>query len=139
MKWIIDEIYTRHNLSMITNENERLRERIKTLEAPRAVEALAIQPAAPLAKPIERPTAAPAPKAKPAPRAARKDDLKLIKGIGPQMEKKLNDAGVRTFEQMSRLTTSDLQMILGISKRVTQSADNLITQARKFAEQKAKQ
>ena len=70
--------------------------------------------------------------------SSRTDDLKLIKGIGPQLEKKLNNAGVYTFQQMSRLTTTDLQNILGLSKRVTQNADNLITQAKKFAQQNSK-
>jgi len=29
MKWIIDEIYTKDNLRMITNENMQLRDRIR--------------------------------------------------------------------------------------------------------------
>jgi predicted flap endonuclease-1-like 5' DNA nuclease len=63
-----------------------------------------------------------------------RDDLKMIKGVGPQIEKKLNTAGVYTFDQMSRLTTEQLQAILGVSRRNVQNADNLINQARKFAE-----
>ena len=35
-----------------------------------------------------------------------RDDLKLIKGIGPVMEKKLNEFGVYSFEQLGRLTNS---------------------------------
>ena len=130
MRWIIDEIYTRDNLRMITDENVFLKERIKSLEAPKSLETLSVK------------QTAPAPQTRPAPepvsRASAKDDLKVIKGVGPVMEKKLNAAGVHTFEELSRLTTSDLQNILGISKRVTQSADNLLSQARKFAQQKAK-
>jgi large subunit ribosomal protein L21 len=82
--------------------------------------------------------ASPTPEAKPADRTSARDDLKAIKGVGPALEKKLNAAGVTTYDQLSRLTTAELQTILGISKRVTQSADNLLTQARKFAQQKAK-
>jgi predicted flap endonuclease-1-like 5' DNA nuclease len=67
--------------------------------------------------------------------SSRKDDLKLIKGVGPKMEEKLNKAGVTTFDQMSRLTATELQAILGISKRVVQNTDNLISQAKKFARQ----
>jgi len=37
-----------------------------------------------------------------------KDNLQLIKGIGPVMEKKLNDFGVYSFEQLGRLTTLNI-------------------------------
>jgi predicted flap endonuclease-1-like 5' DNA nuclease len=63
----------------------------------------------------------------------QQDDLKMIKGVGPKLEKKLNDANVYTFDQMSRLKTSELQAILGVSRRNDQSTDNLISQAKKFA------
>jgi len=142
MKLILDEIYTKDKYRMITNENEALRDRIRILEQPRPLETRPImqaqpQPTSPPAdqpKPVQIKPAQP----KPASTRSQKDDLKLVKGIGPQMEKKLNAAGVTTFEQMSRLTTTDLQNILGISKRVVQSADNLITQAKQFAQKKTK-
>jgi predicted flap endonuclease-1-like 5' DNA nuclease len=131
MKWILDEIYTKDKYRMITNENILLKERIKLFEQPRSLESKSIERTPP--QPVE-----PAPTPRPLRRTvSAKDDLKKIKGVGPQMEKKLNNAGVTTFEQMSRLTTTDLQNILGISKRVVQSADNLITQAKKFAQQKS--
>ena len=38
--------------------------------------------------------------------ATVRDDLKLIKGIGPMMEKKLNAFGVYSFEQLGRMTDS---------------------------------
>ena len=145
MRWIIDEIYTRDHLRMITNENTLLRERLRELEAPKS---LALAPEqrtelmpAPLQRPEprEEPAAPPASlparqPTKPVQRGNQKDDLKLIKGIGPQLKKKLNSAGVRTFDQMSRLTTDELQAILGLSKRGLQNAYNLITQAKKFAQ-----
>ncbi len=37
-----------------------------------------------------------------------KDDLQLIKGIGPKMEQKLNDFGVYSFEQLGRLKAKDI-------------------------------
>ena len=135
MKLILDEIYTKDHLRMITNENTLLKERIKLFEQPRLLESKSIQitPPQPV-QPVE-----PVPTPRPVRRIApEKDDLKQIKGVGPQMEKKLNGAGVNTFEQMSRLTTTDLQNILGISKRVVQSADNLITQAKMLAQQKTR-
>ncbi|MEZ4850531.1 MAG: hypothetical protein R3B93_18345 [Bacteroidia bacterium] len=39
--------------------------------------------------------------------ANEKDDLKLIKGIGPFIEKKLNSIGIYTFAQIARFTTED--------------------------------
>jgi predicted flap endonuclease-1-like 5' DNA nuclease len=135
VKWIIDDIFNEDHLRIITNENALLQERIKVLEAPKSLETKSVQRTAAEPQPAERPRPQPAPRPEPAPHSSRKDDLKLIKGVGPAMEKKLNAAGIRTFEQLSRLTTMDLQNILGISKRVTQSADNLLTQARKFAQQ----
>src|SRR5215212_9425908 len=141
MKWIIDEIYTKDHLRRITNENALLRDRIRTLQAPKSLETLSERRSAP-AQPVQPaepvPVSAPAPMpVTPAPTADQKDDLKLIKGIGPQLEKKLNGAGVTTFDQMSRLTSEELQAILGISKRGIQNADNLISQAQQFAENHA--
>jgi predicted flap endonuclease-1-like 5' DNA nuclease len=127
MRWIIDEIYLKDNHRMIADENVQLKDRIRSLEARASARASVAAP---------QPVSSPQPKA--AARASAKDDLKVIKGVGPVMEKKLNAAGVNTFEELSRLTTVELQNILGISKRVTQSADNLLTQARKFAQQKGK-
>ena len=150
MRWIIDEIYTKDHLRMMTNQNTLLRERIREMEASNSL-ALApaqrtelastrMQPPQPVQReePASPPASIPTPQPKAAaPRAKKNDDLKLIKGIGPQLEKKLNNAGVRTFDQMSRLTTAELQAILGISKRGLQNADNLISQARKFAQDNA--
>ena len=140
MKYIIDEIFVKDHLRMIANDNTMLRQRIQELETRTTQRVQSTLPPMPHEEPR------PAISHQPAQQIERtrtlvqssnsKDDLKLIKGIGPQMEKKLNNAGVYTFDEMARLTTSDLQMILGISKRATQNADNLLTQARKFAEEK---
>ncbi|MCX2682018.1 hypothetical protein OOZ15_18850 [Galbibacter sp. EGI 63066] len=40
-----------------------------------------------------------------------KDDLKLIEGIGPFIEKKLNSIGIYKFEQLSRITDKDIEVI----------------------------
>lgn len=130
MKYILDEVYTKNHLKMITNENALLRERIKSLEAK------SLQRTEQSPQPVQRVEPVKVPQPIESIPSSRADDLKLIKGIGPQMEKKLNNAGVYTFQQMSRLTTTELQNILGLSKRATQNADNLITQAKKFAQQK---
>jgi predicted flap endonuclease-1-like 5' DNA nuclease len=138
LKWIIDEIYTRDNLRMIAKENMRLRDRLQHMEGAQSLERKSVQPARPTPQPDQRPVPTATPK--PARRASTstRDDLKKIKGIGPVMEKKLNAAGVTTYEQFARLTTQQLQNILGISKRVQQSADNLISQAKKLVQEKSK-
>ena len=63
---------------------------------------------APVAAPAPKPKPAPAPKPKakvskpkPKPKPIAKDDLKRIKGIGPQNEGRLNDIGVIAFSQIA--------------------------------------
>ena len=63
-------------------------------------------PIAAAPKPVAKPKAVPAPKAKiskpkPKPAPAVKDDLKRIKGIGPQNEARLNTVGVMQFAQIA--------------------------------------
>ncbi len=43
--------------------------------------------------------------------AKDKDDLKLIKGVGPMIEKKMNKLGIYCFEQVSNLSRSDIELI----------------------------
>ena len=52
-----------------------------------------------------------APKAEAAPKAAASatgDDLKLLSGVGPALEKKLHEAGVTTFAQIAAWTADDI-------------------------------
>ena len=42
----------------------------------------------------------------------RKDDLKVVEGIGPKIEGLLNDAGIITWSALSRTETSVLKEIL---------------------------
>jgi predicted flap endonuclease-1-like 5' DNA nuclease len=74
---------------------------------------------------------APVPAAPPAP-----DDLKIIKGIGPVIERKLNDAGITTFEQLGNLTPSDLERILGNTIERLADEEVLLQQARDLARRK---
>jgi predicted flap endonuclease-1-like 5' DNA nuclease len=39
------------------------------------------------------------------------DDLKLISGVGPALEKKLNDAGITRFEQIANMSAEDVERI----------------------------
>ncbi len=56
-----------------------------------------------------------------------------IKGIGPVFSKRLNDAGIRTFEQLAHLTPQDMEKILGIYKRFFSKKNTILMQAKEFA------
>ncbi len=43
--------------------------------------------------------------------AAEKDDLKKIKGVGPKLEGILNDLGIFTFEQVSKMTNKEYDLV----------------------------
>ena len=44
------------------------------------------------------------------------DDLKKVKGIGPKMEKTLNQIGIFTFAQVSRMTEKEYNLLDSITK-----------------------
>jgi len=117
IEWIIDWFYWRKKYQQVAQENETLKQQVASLEAERA------------SKP--KPRAKKSTSAKP-----KKDDLKLISGIGPVIAKKLNDAGITTFEQMAKLKPNQLEDILGeMVKRLSDEAA-LIAQAKELARNK---
>jgi small subunit ribosomal protein S1 len=62
-----------------------------------------------------------------------KDDLKKVNGIGPVYEKKLNEIGIYTWEQLSKLTSeavADLEQLTKWPGRVER--DNWIEQAKEL-------
>jgi len=127
MRWVIDKIFLDDNLRILADENELLRQRIITLEARKASNSNAGQQrTAPASMPVEQVQPM-------APSKSHRDDLKMIKGVGPKLEEKLNAAGVYSFEQLSQLTAAELQAILGVARRNVQNTDNIISQAKKFA------
>jgi len=63
----------------------------------------------------ELPTTVAMPEAPPAPMPAA-DDLKLIAGIGPALEKKLNACGVLTFRDLALLSDADIERIEAVIK-----------------------
>lgn len=107
----------------------------KKAAAPASRSLVSEQPAAPAPKPASTPKAEPAPvPAKPKKKkesqeetlariqdrakeinfgrigvatVADKDDLKIVKGIGPFLEKKLNSIGIYTFRQIAAFTAED--------------------------------
>ena len=68
-------------------------------------------------------------------RAGGADDLKMIKGIGPGLEKELNAAGVYHFDQLASWTPEEVawadQHLVRFKGRV--SRDNWVTQAQALA------
>jgi predicted flap endonuclease-1-like 5' DNA nuclease len=70
-----------------------------------------------------------------------KDDLKLIHGIGPSIEKKLNALGIYSFRQISEFTPRAIDEITETIKffpgRIDR--DKWVSQARNFEEEKKRQ
>lgn len=62
-------------------------------------------------------------------------NLQSIKGIGPAFAKRLNDSGVKTFEQLAQQTPEDMERILGtLYKRFFSKKGNaILDQANGFA------
>ncbi len=72
----------------------------------------------------------------PAPPPLEPDDLKVIKGIGVVIERKLNEAGLFTFRQLATLSPDDLRGILGKSIQRLANEDSILHQARDLARKK---
>lgn len=70
--------------------------------------------------------------------ATTPDDLKLLKGIGPALEKKLHAAGITRFQQIATLSAADITRlendVLKFAGRIQR--DNWIEQAKALHQQK---
>jgi predicted flap endonuclease-1-like 5' DNA nuclease len=120
-EWVIDWVYWRNRIRPVAEENANLKDQIKILEARKNKRSQLS-------------------KTKPTRDRAGKDNLQAIKGIGPVIAKRLNAAGVYTFEELAQLTPDELEEILGaLIKRFFPGEDGMIEQAREFARQKAGQ
>ena len=127
VKSMIAEADWRHRIQALASENAFLKDRIRSLEVqikPKSLEAKS--PARSATKPVEQ--------TRPVETDTRKDDLKSLEGVGPAVEKRLNNAGIYTFADVVQLTPQELQEMLGNTRRV--SASNLIAEAKKLARQK---
>jgi len=139
-KIAFDRIYRENDWEDLRNENASLRDYIRSLEMqlqPKSLETKSMQRTTPEARPAETPTEqqdTPAPA--PAQETSEKDDLKVIKGIGPAIERKLNNAGIQTFAALSQLSAADLENILGSQVKRLQDENDLIKQAKKLAKKK---
>jgi predicted flap endonuclease-1-like 5' DNA nuclease len=66
----------------------------------------------------------------------RKDKLETIKGIGPVIARKLNEAGIYSFDDLGALTQHRLEEIVGEEIRRLADEDELIRQAKQLADER---
>jgi len=119
IEWIMDWFYWRKRIRNLAEENVDLKGRIILLESKKNKRTQLSK-----TRPISK---------------SGKDNLKAIRGIGPVIEKRLNQAGVYTFEELATLDPEELEEILGeLIKRFFPGEDKMIAQAKEFAEQKTK-
>ncbi|HSL31726.1 MAG TPA: helix-hairpin-helix domain-containing protein [Anaerolineales bacterium] len=135
-KIAFDRIYRENDREDLQNENQSLRQYIHSLE--RQVRSTSQEPARaaqldlqaePKAAPLPEPTGTSLPAT-----TSEKDDLKVIKGIGPAIERKLNNAGIHTFAALSQLSPKQLEEILGSQIRRLQDENDVIMQAVRLAQ-----
>lgn len=119
IEWILDWFYWRGRINKATDQNAELKERIISLE-----QQLNKRPVFPTTALLTDKDG--------------RDNLQAIKGIGPVFSKRLNEAGIHTFEQLAQLTPKDMEEILGtLFKRFFSNDNTILAQAREIAEQKA--
>jgi len=124
VKTMVSDADLRHRIRAFVDENSFLQNRIRSLE-------VQTKPKSRETTPVARPATLPVKQTRAIKTSTRKDDLKLIKGIGPALEKRLNDTGVQTFADLVQLKPEELEARLGNPRRVA-TAD-LIEQARELA------
>ena len=118
-EWILDWFYWRGRIDKAVGENAELRERIISLE-----EGFHSRPELSVTTPLTD-------------RSGR-DNLQAINGIGPAFSKRLNEAGIHTFQQLSELSPNEMEKVLGtLFKRFFSEDNTIIEQAKEFAKQKA--
>ena len=128
VKTMVADADLRHRMQAFANENSFLQDRIRSLEVqtkPKSLET----------KSVARPATPPVGQARPIQTDTRKDDLKLINGIGPALEKRLNDTGIYTFADLAQLSPEELEARIGNPRRVA-TAD-LIEQAKELQDNNA--
>lgn len=119
-EWILDWFYWRGRINKVAGENSDLKERILSLE-----KELKNGPDTSVTTPLTK-------------RSGR-DNFQAINGIGPVFAKRLDEAGIHTFEELSQLTPMKMEKILGkLFKRFFSEDNSIIEQAAEFAKLKKK-
>ena len=120
-EWAIDWYYWRGRIGRVADENTGLREQLASLKRKQ-------NPVRLSAKNI------------PIIDADGNDNFQAIKGVGPVFAKRLNDAGVLTFEKLSQMKSGQLEEILGtLYKRFFSKQETILAQAKEFARQRAQE
>jgi predicted flap endonuclease-1-like 5' DNA nuclease len=118
-EWVIDWYYWRGRIYRVANENTSLKERLSSLETKQSQ---GFKPDKGIALTDK----------------SGRDNLEAIKGIGPVYARRLREAGINTFAELSQLPPERLGEILGERyKRLFSNQENILAQARDFAQQKA--
>jgi predicted flap endonuclease-1-like 5' DNA nuclease len=137
LKIAFDRIFRDNEFADVRNENTSLREYILALETQLQSKSLGSKSAQPPQIHLQaEPKAVAASAPEPLAPGTEKDNLKAIKGIGPAIEKKLNNAGVHTFSALSKLSKKELEAILGSQVKRLQDENDLIAQAKQLARRK---
>jgi predicted flap endonuclease-1-like 5' DNA nuclease len=130
VEWIIDWRFWRQEQNVSVDEESRLRRELEAarLEISRLQTQVSAPPAPGALAPVSASVNTP----------GRPDHLQDVNGIGQVYAKRLNDAGVYTFAQLSELSPDRLREI--IQPQEWQSLDfaSWITQARTFAQKAQK-
>jgi predicted flap endonuclease-1-like 5' DNA nuclease len=114
-KWIVDKIYTDTEINLIAIEEPLAMDYGKLLDTKEQLMAEV--------KPVRLKT--------------KKEILEVLKGIGPASVKRLNRAGVHTFDDLAQLKPEELRNILGnMLRRAGITESQVIAEAEKFAQQK---
>ncbi len=120
-EWVIDWYYWRTRIYKLASENAGLKERAAAAEAAPA-QSFTPNKGIPLTDKSGR------------------DNLEAINGIGPVFAKRLRQAGINSFAQLSELTPERLGDILGERyRRLFSNQENILAQAKDFAQQKAQE
>lgn len=104
----------------------------ETAEAP-ARSVVRAYPVASEAAVADQPTVSAPPEAVAEETPAAEDDFTALRGIGPTFDRRLKEAGIRTFAQLAALTPEEAAEIIGWSPQRIIS-DDLLAQARRLAE-----
>jgi poly(hydroxyalkanoate) granule-associated protein len=115
---------TRDDVQVIARRLDEINDRIKALTS--------APPVAALPAPVVAAAPVPAVKSVPTRATPEKDDLKLISGIGPALEGKLNAAGISSYRQLATLSAAEIERVesevIHFSGRI--SRDEWVNQAR---------